>query len=58
VVLLDVQLGEEDGLSLAVWMHQQPALKDIPVIAVTAQVMTSTVNVSLRAGAIASCPNL
>jgi two-component system cell cycle response regulator DivK len=41
VVLLDVQLGEEDGLSLAAWMHQQPALKDIPVIAVTAQVMTS-----------------
>jgi two-component system, cell cycle response regulator DivK len=41
VVLLDVQLGEEDGLSLAAWMHQQPALKDIPVIAVTAQVMIS-----------------
>jgi two-component system, cell cycle response regulator DivK len=40
-VLLDVQLGEEDGLSLAAWMHQQPALKDIPVIAVTAQVMIS-----------------
>jgi CheY-like chemotaxis protein len=41
VVLLDVQLGEEDGLSLAAWMHQQPALTDIPVIAVTAQVMIS-----------------
>lgn len=41
VVLLDVQLGEEDGLSLAAWMRQQPALKDIPVIAVTAQVMIS-----------------
>ena len=41
VVLLDVQLGEEDGLSLAAWMHQQPSLKDIPVIAVTAQVMIS-----------------
>jgi two-component system, cell cycle response regulator DivK len=41
VVLLDVQLGEEDGLSLAAWMQQQPTLKDIPVIAVTAQVMIS-----------------
>jgi two-component system, cell cycle response regulator DivK len=41
VVLLDVQLGEGDGLSLAAWMRQQPALKEIPVIAVTAQVMIS-----------------
>lgn len=41
VVLLDVQLGGEDGLSLASWMRQQPALKEIPVIAVTAQVMIS-----------------
>ena len=40
-VLLDVQLGSEDGLSLASWMRQQPALKEIPVIAVTAQVMLS-----------------
>src|SRR6267142_1076587 len=41
VVLLDVQLGEEDGLSLSAWMHRQPALKDIPVIAVPPQVMIS-----------------
>jgi two-component system, cell cycle response regulator DivK len=40
-VLLDVQLGAEDGLSLASWMRQQPALREIPVIAVTAQVMLS-----------------
>lgn len=40
-VLLDVQLGEEDGLSLASWMRKQPALRQIPVIAVTAQAMVS-----------------
>lgn len=40
-VLLDIQLGAEDGLSLASWMRQQPPLREIPVIAVTAQVMLS-----------------
>ncbi len=40
-VLLDVQLGEEDGLSLASWIRQQPALREIPLIAVTAQAMLS-----------------
>jgi CheY-like chemotaxis protein len=35
-VLLDVQLGNEDGLSLAEWMRQQSKLCQIPVIAVTA----------------------
>jgi CheY-like chemotaxis protein len=40
-VLLDVQLGTEDGLSLALWMRQQAALSEIPVIAVTAQAMVT-----------------
>jgi two-component system cell cycle response regulator DivK len=40
-VLLDVQLGEDDGLSLATWIRQQPALRQLPVIAVTAQAMVS-----------------
>jgi CheY-like chemotaxis protein len=40
-VLLDVQLGADDGLSLASWIRQQPALCRIPVIAVTAQAMVS-----------------
>ena len=40
VVLLDVQLGEEDGLSLAIWIRQEATLREIPVLAVTAQVMT------------------
>ena len=40
-VLLDVQLGADDGLTLASWIRQQPALCQIPVIAVTAQAMAS-----------------
>jgi len=36
IVLLDVQLGDEDGLSLAAWMRKQLRLCSIPVIAVTA----------------------
>ena len=40
-VLLDVQLGTEDGLSLASWMREQPVLSEVPVIAVTAQAMIS-----------------
>ena len=40
-VLLDVQLGSDDGLSLASWMREQNGLSQIPVIAVTAQAMLS-----------------
>ncbi len=39
LVLLDVQLGADDGLVFARWMGEQPELQRIPVIAVTAQVM-------------------
>ena len=38
-VLLDIQLGTDDGLLLASWMREQPVLCQIPVIAVTAQAM-------------------
>lgn len=40
-VLLDVQLGADDGLSLVSWMHQQPKMYKIPVIAVTAQALVT-----------------
>jgi CheY-like chemotaxis protein len=40
-VLLDIQLGTEDGLTLASWMREQPGLCQTPVIAVTAQAMVS-----------------
>jgi two-component system cell cycle response regulator DivK len=38
-VLLDIQLGSEDGLSLAKWIRREPKLRHIPVIAVTAHAM-------------------
>lgn len=38
-VLLDVQLGREDGLSLVKWIRQDARLHGLPVIAVTAHAM-------------------
>jgi two-component system cell cycle response regulator DivK len=49
-VLLDVQLGDEDGLSLAAWMRQQPELCHVPVIAVTAHAMVTEQLRFLQAG--------
>jgi len=49
-VLLDVQLGPENGLSLAEWIRRQPALCHIPVIAVTAHAMALDQDRILKAG--------
>jgi len=49
-VLLDVQLGDEDGLCLAAWMRQQPELCHVPVIAVTAHAMVTEQLRFLQAG--------
>jgi CheY-like chemotaxis protein len=49
-VLLDVQLGTQDGLSLAVSIRQDPALRDIPIIAVTAHAMVTDHERVMRAG--------
>lgn len=49
-VLLDVQLGAEDGLSLASWMREQALLSEIPVIAVTAQAMSAEQQHILESG--------
>ena len=38
-VLLDIQVGADDGLALATWIRQEPAFREIPVIAVTAHAM-------------------
>jgi CheY-like chemotaxis protein len=38
-VLLDVQLGAEDGLALARWIRRQPHLCHLPILAVTAHAM-------------------
>jgi CheY-like chemotaxis protein len=40
-VLLDIQLGAQDGATIAIWIRQQHALRHIPVIAVTAHAMAA-----------------
>jgi CheY-like chemotaxis protein len=40
-ILLDVQLGEQDGLSIASWIRRQPTLAHIWIIAVTAHAMVT-----------------
>ncbi len=50
VVLLDVQLGPDDGLSLVAWLRKQERLRSIPVIAVTAQAMVLEQKRVLMAG--------
>jgi two-component system sensor histidine kinase/response regulator len=49
-VLLDVQLGDDDGLSLATWIRKQPKLGRIPVIAVTAHALATEQHSFLLAG--------
>jgi CheY-like chemotaxis protein len=50
IVLLDVQLGAEDGLSLAAWLRQHRILCHTPVIAVTAHAMVTEQERMLQAG--------
>jgi two-component system, cell cycle response regulator DivK len=38
-VLLDIQVGADDGLAFATWIRQEPNFREIPVIAVTAHAM-------------------
>jgi CheY-like chemotaxis protein len=49
-VLLDVQLGREDGLEVATWIRRQPQLQGLPVIAVTAHAMVTDHERVIRAG--------
>jgi CheY-like chemotaxis protein len=49
-VLLDIQLGLEDGLSLAAWIRRDAKLQDLPVIAVTAHAMVTEQERVLQAG--------
>jgi CheY-like chemotaxis protein len=48
--LLDVQLGDEDGLELAAWMRKQPKICSLPVIAVTTHALVTEQSSFLRAG--------
>ena len=55
-ILLDVQLGHEDGLTLATWIRHHPNLQNIPVIAVTAHAMVTDHERVIRAGCNACIP--
>jgi two-component system cell cycle response regulator DivK len=55
-VLLDVSLGAEDGLEFTAWLRQQPALRHLPVIAVTAHAMVGEQARTLHAGCNAFVP--
>jgi CheY-like chemotaxis protein len=50
VVLLDIQLGSEDGLSLAKRIREEPTMRHIPVIAVTAHAMVTEQERVIQAG--------
>ena len=50
IVLLDVQLGSEDGLSLAKWIRREPKTHQIPVIAVSAHAMLIDQERMMQAG--------
>ena len=49
-VLLDINLGAENGLDLVAWMRQKPELREIPVIAVTAHALVAEQKRILQAG--------
>jgi CheY-like chemotaxis protein len=56
VVLLDINLGKDDGLDLVAWMHQKPETREIPVIAVTAHAMAAEQERILKSGCKACLP--
>jgi CheY-like chemotaxis protein len=49
-VLLDINLGAQNGLDLVAWMRQKPVLAEIPVIAVTAHALVTEQEQILQAG--------
>ena len=55
-VLLDVELGLEDGLSFAAWLRREPNVKNIPIIAVTAHAMVTDQERVIHAGCNACVP--
>jgi CheY-like chemotaxis protein len=56
VILLDVQLGAEDGLALSVWVRSNPPISHIPIIAVTAHAMMADQQRVVQAGCNACVP--
>ena len=49
-VLLDINLGKDDGLDLIAWMRQKPETREVPVIAVTAHALVAEQELILKAG--------
>jgi CheY-like chemotaxis protein len=56
MVLLDVQLGTEDGLALSAWIRSNPPISHIPIIAVTAHAMMADQQRVVQAGCNACVP--
>lgn len=50
LVLLDINLGKDDGLDLLAWMRQKQDTQEIPVIAVTAHALVAEQQRILDAG--------
>ncbi len=57
LILMDIQLPEVSGLEVTKWLKDDPELKAIPVVAVTAFAMKATRNASARAAARPICPS-
>jgi CheY-like chemotaxis protein len=53
VVLLDINLGAENGLDLVFWMRRKASLNNIRVIAVTAHAIATEQERILQAGCVA-----
>jgi two-component system cell cycle response regulator DivK len=49
-VLLDINLGTENGLDLVAWMLQKPETRETPVIAVTAHALVAEHDRILKSG--------
>jgi two-component system, cell cycle response regulator DivK len=49
-VLLDINLGAENGLDLVAWMQQKSEMAEIPVLAVTAHALVAEQQRILQAG--------
>lgn len=49
-ILLDINLGAENGLDLVAWMRKKTSLGEIPVIAVTAHALVTEQEQILQAG--------
>ena len=49
-VLLDINLGKDDGLDLIAWLRQKSEMREIPVIAVTAHALVAEQERILQAG--------